>query len=423
VGSQLIGYHVFKTAIEHTDFVLNALPNGPTWKINDIVSGNCDKEAVNLPEISQTVCTAVQIALVDLLASWSIRPSTVLGHSSGEIAAAYAGGYITAAEAIVSAWYRGKSVALNTQPGAMLAVGMGYEKAEEYLKDFAGHIQVAAINSPESTTLSGNALEIERLSAILDAKGDFNRILRTGGNAYHSSHMKKIGRTYHCQLTEGLDYISKLGLCDKRQKYPRVPWISSVRPHKSFSTEALDASYWQSNLESPVRFSEAVIEAVDSVGVDLILEVGPHPALKGPINQTLQSLGCSLPYASTLKRKEDARVSMLSMVGTCFAVGAPVALDRVNAVDELQGGKWVTVHGCTAITLPPYCYKYGPILYNESRISKEYRLRSVLRHDLLGSKIPGTANSRPQWRNILRLKDLPWLGDHRLLPRKDLIRH
>ncbi|KAF2686244.1 hypothetical protein K458DRAFT_441826 [Lentithecium fluviatile CBS 122367] len=372
MGSQLIESRVFRTAMEYLDYVLSTLPNGPAWRVTDIVTGHCAEEVVQFPEVSQTVCTAVQIGLVDLLASWAI-------------------------ESIAAAWFRGSTVASNTKVGAMLAVDMGPEKAADYLVEFDGQIQIAAINSPNSTTLSGDAPAVQRLSVVLDANGEFNRLLRTGGNAYHSHHMLPIGRDYYARLSEGLAHIQGLGLCDKLQRYTRVPWISSVRPHKTSSAERVDALYWQSNLESPVRFSEAVTNLIDSVDVDVILEVGPHPALKGPIDQTVRSLGRNIPYVSSLNRKEDAKTSMLSLVGTLLLW-------------------WVAVHGCTAVDLPPYRYKYGPVIYNESRVSLEYRLRSTLRHDLLGSKVAGNAKLRPQWCNILRLKDLPWLGDHRLLP-------
>jgi acyl transferase domain-containing protein len=419
VGSQLIVYRAFRAAIEYSDYVLSRLPTKPKWKIVDIVTGECAEDAIQKPEVSQTVCTAVQMGLVDLLASWSIRPSSAVGHSSGEVAAAYASGYLTAAEAITTAWFRGNTITTKgTQDGAMLAVGMGPEKAEEYLADFDGKIQIAAINSPESTTLSGDTPAVVKLAETLNAKGEFNRLLRTGGMAYHSHHMRPLGEDYCAKLTEGLDHIRKVGLSHSSHRYPRVTWISSVHPDKTLDPDKLDASYWQMNLASPVRFSEAISRMVESHGVDIMLEVGPHAALKGPVGQIVRSLGNNIPYVSALERNKDAQMTTLTLAGTLFALGAAVDMIAVNAVDELRGKKWVLVHGCTAIDLPPYRYKYGPIMYNESRVSKEYRLRSTLRHDLLGSKVVGNAKSRPQWRNILRLKDLPWLGDHRLLPRK-----
>jgi acyl transferase domain-containing protein len=382
------------------------------------VTGECDEDAIQRPEISQTVCTAVQIGLVHLLAPWSIRPSSVVGHSSGEIAAAYAGGYLTAAEAITPAWFRGNTFAKNTQDGSMLTVGMGPEKAAEYLADFDGQIQVAAINSPESTKLSGDTPAIEKLAETLKARGEFNRLLRAGGMAYHSHHMRPLGQDYCTRLSEGLDHVQKIGLYDSSQCYLRVAWVSSVHSDKDVDPEKLDASYWQMNLVSPVRFSEAATRMIEYHGVDIMLEVGPHAALKGLVGQIVRSLGTNIPYVSALERNKDARMTILSLAGMLFALGASVDLVAVDAFDELRGKDWVLVHGCTAIDLPPYRYKYGPIMYYGSRVSKEYRLRSTLRHDLLGSKVVGNARSRPQWRNILRLKDLPWLGDHRLLPRK-----
>lgn len=144
------------------------------------------------------------------------------------------------------------------------------------------------------------------------------------------------------------------------------------------------------------------------------VEIGPHPALKSPLQEILKAGGKDVGYASTLKRKEDGRRSMLRLAGSLFSVNAKVDLAAVNAVDDLDGTG--LRHGRTSIDLPPYQYTYGGLNYHESRASKEYRFRSVLRHDLLGSKMLGHAKLRPSWRNILRVKDVPWLSDHRLLP-------
>ncbi|KAG4216880.1 hypothetical protein PC116_g34639, partial [Phytophthora cactorum] len=108
---------------------------------------------------------------------------------------------------------------------------------------------------------------------------------------------------------------------------------------------------------------------------------------------------------------------MLNLAGTLFCLNAQIDMGLVNSVDEIDAeDKLTLVHGSTAVDLPPYKYAYGPIHYYESRFSQELRSRNIQSHDLVGSKLPGNAKLRPQWRNILRLKDLPWLGDHRLLP-------
>ncbi|KAI0595293.1 polyketide synthase [Biscogniauxia sp. FL1348] len=422
MGAELLEYAVFRDAILYMDRVLESLPEPASWKVFDVISGNCSEDFVQSPSVSQTVCTALQVGLVDLLASWSVRPVGVAGHSSGEMAAAYAAGRITAAEAITAAYYRGYAVSFNKQNGSMLAAGLGFDKGVEYIKNsgLEGKVKVAAINSPDSITISGDTAAITELSKTLSQENVFNRVLRTGGLAYHSHHMLPLGHDYAKALENGLQRLEKLGASTKSQKYPFIPWVSSVTPDKSTTLSPENAvSYWKSNLESPVRFTEAVSNLVnlDDLSIGALVEIGPHPALKSPLAQIVNSLGKNIPHVASLKRREDARTSLLDLAGTLFSLNADINLVAVNAVDKQIGKRSEgLVHGCTAIDLPPYQYTYGPIKYYESRISKQYRLRKVPRHDLLGSKVAGTTRLRPQWRNIIRLKDLPWLNDHRVPP-------
>jgi acyl transferase domain-containing protein len=417
VGAQLFEYRVFRTAIVHLDHILSILPGAPSWTITDILSGNCDDDRVQTPQISQTVCTAVQIGLVDLLASWSVRPSGIVGHSSGEMAAAYASGRMTAAESITAAYFRGQAVSQNKQKGSMLAVGLSLDQVAGYLEGLESEVRIAAINSPGSLTLSGDQEAVQRLSATLTQDGVFNRLLKTGGNAYHSHHMAALGPEFETLLSGGLAHLEKLGLRDDCHRYvhryPLIHWASSVTPGKSLPTENVPVSYWRANLESPVRFSDAVANLVSREGLDIgvLVEVGPHPALKGPLDQILKSVGKVIPYAGSLKRGEDSRRSVLQLAGSLFGLNAEVNLAAANATDERSGADWLLAHGVTATDLPPYQYTYGPISFYEGRASKELRLRSVVRHDLLGSKVVGNAKLRPQFRDVLRLKDLPWLGE------------
>ena len=416
MGTELFEYRVFRAVIQYLDHVLDSLPNTSLWSLYDILSGNCDTALIQTAEVSQTVCTAVQIGLVDLLASWSIRPSGVAGHSSGEIAAAYASGRITAAEAILAAYFRGQAVSKNKQKGAMLAVGLGPDQVFQYLEGREDKVKMAAINSQDSVTLSGDVTAIDKISVAMTADSVFNRILKTGGNAYHSHHMLPLGHEYIKMLTNGIEQIQKIGLVDEQQRYLQVPWASSVTPSKSTADFNDPASYWRANLESPVRFSEAIVRLVsmEDVPIHAVIEIGPHPALKGPLEQIFKAEGKAIAYSSTLKRQQDSRASVLQLAGTLFGLNAPVDLTAVNAVDSIDGTG--LEHGCTCTDLPPYQYTYGGLNYHESRASKEYRFRSITRHDLLGSKVVGNAKLRPQWRNILRMKDVPWLSDHRLLP-------
>lgn len=421
MGAELFEYVTFRETISFLDRVLAGLPHPAPWKLSDILTGNCDSELIQTPAVSQTLCTALQIGLVDLLASWGVRPAGVVGHSSGEMAAAYAAGSLSAAEAITAAYYRGYVVALNQKSGAMIAVGLSSSQAAEYLRDLdlEQQVKVAAINSPDSITMSGDADAIQTLHAAFDQQGVFNRVLRTGGLAYHSHHMLALGKDYSQMLGDAFQSLSETTIED--HKYPSVPWISSVTPTKDMSSskEAKMPSYWRSNLESAVQFNDALSNLLNlqDSSIGAMIEVGPHPALKSPASQISKTLGKTVPHVATLKRGDDARSSLLNLAGTLFALNADVDLVAVNAIEaEDHHGVPGLAHGCTAVDLPPYQYTYGPIKYAESRLSKEHRLRQVPRHDLLGSRIPGTTRLRPQWRNIIHLKSLPWLDDHRVAP-------
>ena len=425
MGAQLFDYAVFRATISYLDHVLRELSGCPSWTVYDTLSGAYEPDHIQSPQVSQVACTAIQVAMVDLLASWSIQPIAVVGHSSGEIAAAYASGHITAAEAIMAAHFRGQAVSKNKRQGAMLAVGLGADHVVGYLQGIEAQVKIAAMNSPGSVTLSGDADAIKTLSATLDRDGVFNRVLRTSGSAYHSHHMLAIGGDYVDMLQSGADHIKKLDLVNVKQHYPRVPWVSSVKPESVVRDEDSLASYWRANLESPVRFSQAVMKMMSPTNgtvADVLIEIGPHPALKGPLEQILKGIDRPTPCIPSLQRNEDGRVSLLQLAGTLFGNNAQIDLGAVNSIDAgTFEDQLVLEHGCTAVDMPTYQYTYGPVNYYESRSSKEYRLRQIARHDLLGSQVPGTSKLQPQWRNVLRVKDIPWLGDHRLLPGKQSI--
>lgn len=421
MGAQLFEYGVFRNTISFLDHVLERLPNPPAWSIAATLLGEYEPERIQSPQVSQVVCTAVQIGIVDLLASWSVRPAAVVGHSSGEMAAAYASGHLTAAQAISAAYFRGQALIKNTRKGSMLAVGLGVDQVSSYLEGREEQVVVAAINSPGSVTLSGDADAVKELSEALTQDNVFNRILRTSGSAYHSHHMLAVGGEYLEMLERGEERLRELGLVDEATRYPRVPWASSVHPDKVVGDGELKAHYWRENLQSPVRFTQAVTKMMtpDSVGgaaVDVLLEIGPHAALKGPLEQILKSLGKPATYVPSLLRNEDSVKSLLHLAGTLFAINAEIDMAAVNATDADPLTGPALTHGCLAVDLPAYRYTYGPVSYYESRISKEYRIRDFLRHDLLGSEVLGSGKLQPQWRNVLRPKDIPWLSDHRLVP-------
>jgi acyl transferase domain-containing protein len=338
----------------------------------------------------------------------------------GEIAAAYASGLLSAAEAIVIAYARGRAVSRNIKKGAMVAVGAGTKVLNPLLNNFPS-LTIACYNSPESLTISGDQNEIQSLKEILDSRSVFARVLRTDGNAYHSHHMKVLGKHYEEELD---NMLSQLSPVDKYPKNDHIDFLSTV--YSDFMRKTPDSRYWRLNLESSVRFSQGLSKIAETVTLDYLIEIGPHSALQGPIRQIGQDLKAKKlpPYLSTLLRKRSGAESILSTAGALFANGHDVDLLRINAIedyDPVTNSVFDGQFGNTIVDLPKYQWQYNRLFYFENRWTREFRLRSHPRHDLLGSRNPGGNKNEPAWRNVLKQKNVPWLQDHKVYSSDDRI--
>jgi len=186
MGAELMTLPAFKASVRLQDNILQQISDAPNWRLEDILSGNSSAD-IHAANISQTACTALQVAIVDLFRTWNVTPRACVGHSSGEIAAAYGSGNITLAEAIVVAYYRGCAIARNSREGAMLAIGMSYELATELISGIEKEVKIAAINSPSSVTLSGDTERIKQLEEDLKEKNVFARVLTYWVRVHHRS--------------------------------------------------------------------------------------------------------------------------------------------------------------------------------------------------------------------------------------------
>ncbi|TAQ85507.1 hypothetical protein B7494_g6164 [Chlorociboria aeruginascens] len=402
-------FPVFAGTIMEMDTVLRNLPHPPTWSLKEAIFEHAETSKIHDVTRSQPTCTAIQVAMVMLLASWEIVPSAVMGHSSGEIAAAFAAGHLSVAEAITAAYCRGWVVGDQTMDGAMIAVGLGQEAAQKEIDaaSLQGRAVAACVNSPDSTTVSGDRDAVEALLSSLNERGIFARKVNTNGRAYHSHHMAAIGQDYEDRLNtawKALDPSSKLAISEP------VTWISSVTGEKK-SSDA-NAAYWRSNLESPVLFSAAVEKTMQIADFHFI-ELGPHSALEMPIKQIKSKLGVSFPYASAISRGKNEVESILRLVGGLYLHGNPIGWANVN---DLDGSPWNNPKSKQKVLhdLPPYPWSYDEPLWNECRSSYEFRHRKYARHEILGSQIPGGNGVETSWRNIIRLSDIKWLPDHQL---------
>ncbi len=414
MGKELIEeFPSFRRTIQDLDAVLQTLPNGPSWTLQEALLDPKETSQIGHVTRSQPVCTAIQVAYVQLLAKWGIEPVGVIGHSSGEIGAAYAAGRLTVAQAIVIAYYRGYVVGKSTNPtpGGMMVAGLDKEAADTEIEnlDLVGIVNTACVNSPESVTISGDASGIEKLLAELQGRGVFARKLSTDGRAYHSHHMALIGEEYQDLLERALTTLPSAPMTEG------VRWISSVYAQEL--TGKVLASYWRKNLESPVLFSEAVEGLLKRHKLHLV-ELGPHSALELPIKQTRTKLGLTesdVHYTTALSRGKNAVDCALSLMGNLYLHGHEVDFAKVNNVETMLSSNNIAVQQGKVLTnLPPYHWSYDGVLWNESRASQEFRYRKHAHHDLLGSQSLGSNGYSTEWRNVLKIKDIPWVEGHRL---------
>jgi NADPH:quinone reductase-like Zn-dependent oxidoreductase/malonyl CoA-acyl carrier protein transacylase len=369
-----------------------------------------DAKASNVSEahISQPSCTAIQLALIDLLQAWGVRPTAVAGHSSGEIAAAYAAEIIDFESAMAIAYHRGRLIPIlkQTHPelrGRMMAVG---GTKDEFLPILDGlkekEARIACYNSPSSLTISGDEPAIAELEKICEEKQLFNRRLVVDV-AYHSHHMNLVAKEYRASIAN-----------------LRPPVPTDIRFHSSLHGHLLDGtelqpSYWVENLTCPVRFSEALQSMLEPTGehkhgVNMLVELGPHSGLQGPIKQVLKEIGGSapkIPYASALIRKRDAVETALELAANLFARGSNLDFGAINFPKSTKPPVLLT-------DLPRYPWNYSSKYWQESRLTKMHKSAPGGRSDILGTLANYSNNLEPTWRNIVRLDDLPWLQHHKI---------
>ncbi|OOO04460.1 Beta-ketoacyl synthase [Aspergillus oryzae] len=436
MGKELFeAYPVFHESIQRIDDYMLSI-GAPYCMVDEILKTQ-EVSRLSNPLFSQPICSALQIALVDLLASWGIHPDSVTGHSSGEIAAAYATGALTMEDAMAVAYYRGvvvssSSFANGQIRGAMLALGTSVRESQSYLEMLqSGKAVVACINSPTSVTIAGDLPAIDELEWIVREKQVFSRRLAVEV-AYHSHHMELVKEQY-------LGHIAHVSPRSREEvanylHNRSVSFFSSVTGAEINPSE-LDSRYWVSNLLNQVNFADSLralcFETINQrdpvrtlgdkrikragtaqkVSVDALVEVGPHATLAGPIKQTLRDdtklNAADILCISVLTRKSNAITTALTAAATLMCTGYPVDSRAINDPTASQ-------EPSVLVDLPQYSWSHTNTYWAEPRVSKTFRNRKHARTDLLGVIDRMACSFQPLWRNFLRVSENPWLLDHRI---------
>ncbi|MFB8763892.1 type I polyketide synthase [Nocardiopsis alba] len=359
------------------------------WEPLDVLLDRPGAPSPSRVDVLQPTLFAMMAALAALWRAHGVEPSAVVGHSQGEVAAAYVAGGLTLEDAARVVAMRSHSWARLQGQGAMLAVGLTAERARERISRWGDTLAVAAINGPESVAVSGAPEAVEELRAELAAEEIMARRIPEVDVAGHSPQV---------------EVLRDRMLADLAPVEPRtseIPFYSTVTGGP-LDTAELDADYWYRNLREPVRFFDATRALLDA-GATAFIESAPHPMLSLSIRETSRDHGRAAVSFGTLSRHQDTPRRFLSALSEAHAHGVAVDWGRVlgdrNPVD-----------------LPTY-----PFQRTRHWLERPRRTGDVggtgfepQEHPLItaGTVLPGTGELLLTGR--LRVDDHPWLSDHRI---------
>ena len=380
-GSQWVGMGrqlwesspVFRASIRETDRAMAELVD---WSVEDVLLGVAGESAWDRVDVVQPVLFAVMVALADVWRACGVAPAAVVGHSQGEIAAAYVAGALSLRDAVRVVCLRSRALTALAGLGGMVVVPRPLADVEELLTQWAGRLSVAVVNSPSAVVVSGPAGDLDELLAVE------KRARRVAVDyASHSVQVEAIEAGL-AEALAGLDPTESA-----------VPLYSTV-DRCWLDTREMDAGYWYRNLRRTVWF-DAAVEALVADGIDVVVEVSPHPVLTGAVQDI-----ADVAVTGTLRRERDEVGSVLTALGQVWARGVDVAWDRV-----FTGGR--------RVELPTYPFQRERFWLQDGAPADADGLGlESAAHPLLGAVTAVVDSGAVVLSGRLSTATQPWLADH-----------
>ncbi|HJU19416.1 MAG TPA: type I polyketide synthase, partial [Stellaceae bacterium] len=372
------GSAAFRTAVEEVDAALQPMLG---WSVARLLETGADAETMARADIAQPLLFATQTGIVAALRASGVEASAHLGHSVGEIAAAWAAGALGLGEAARVVVARSRQQQRTQGAGRMAALALGGEAARALLEELGSRLEIAALNATHAVTVSGPSEEIERLEFEARRRGLVFRALDLDF-AFHSEKMDPIREDLLADLA---------GLACRR---PALRLISTVTG-EAVEGETLDAQYWWRNIRSPVRFAEAMACLV-AEGHRIFVEIGPHPILQSYLNDGLRAAAVQGRVLASLSRKEREDDPFPPIAAHCHVAGYDLAASTgFDGAADPRG-------------LPLYPWDRERFWFDKT-VEALDAANPPFDHPLLGFRQRGPM---PFWINHLDAEVVPWIGDH-----------
>jgi myxalamid-type polyketide synthase MxaE and MxaD len=381
---------LFRDVIERCDLAMRPYTN---WSlIAELAATDAVQSRMNEVDVIQPVLFAIQIALAALWRSWGIEPDAVVGHSMGEVAAAYVAGALSLEDAARIICIRSKLVKRTIGQGAMASVELSIEDALGAIAGYEDRVSIAVSTSPASSVLSGESIALAEIVEQLQRRDIFCRMVKVDF-ASHSPQMDPL----RAELLQALEEV--------RPQFASMPIYSTVLDTVADGWE-FDAKYWARNLREPVLFSGSIQRLIEN-GHDIFLELSAHPVLLSGIQQGLHHSGKEGVVLPSIRRDEDEHAVMLRSLGALYSSGYPVDWSRI----------YPDRGAC--VRLPSYPWQRQRC-WMESGTERNYQSEQIpsdsgAKHSLLGRHFRSAESvGTDYWEFRLDKNALPFLDDHRI---------
>ncbi|WP_194833176.1 type I polyketide synthase [Nocardia sp. XZ_19_369] len=372
----------FRAEFEQCDKAFGAYTG---WSLVDKLTTMTAADLIDFPVV-QPLLFATMAALA---ASWravGVTPDAVIGHSQGEIAAAYCAGVLELSDAARIVLTRSRLMQAIAEPGAMAMIGLPEAEVAPRLAAFDGRVSIAAVNVRRSTIVAGEQAAVEALLAEFDQAGTYTRLGASGP-----------GFAGHCRLIESIRDPFAAELAGMTADVPATQWYSTVTG-EPVTGSPIGPDYWYRNARETVRFA-ATIERMIADGYRYFVELGVHPSLAAAVQTVSEEISREVVSVGSLVRDQDGPTCLARAQAALYVGG-----------HELDWTRLVPEHG--RVELPTYAF-------DERRFWTEGANRDTTSlgladaaHPVLGAVVPQPDSGGVSLTGRLSRQQQPWVTDH-----------